>query len=79
MGRAVPTCPGEPGPFAAEFDSTDSVVARTGVEALAADQVLTEGDRLADDFADASAIMGPELLQLRRAANTGQRSASRAA
>jgi len=32
-----------------------------------------------DDFADASAMMGPELVQLRRAANTGQRSASRAA
>jgi hypothetical protein len=77
-----PRCPDlsrRAGPFAAEFDSTDSVVARTGIEALAADQVLTEGDRLADDFADASAMMAPELLQLRRAANTGQRSASRAA
>jgi hypothetical protein len=35
------------GPFAAKFDGTDSVVARTEVEALAADRVLTEGDRLA--------------------------------
>jgi len=81
--RHGPRCPDlsrRAGPFAAKFDGTDSIVARTGVEALAADQVLTEGDCLAGRFRRrASAMMGPELLQLRRAANTGQRSASRAA
>src|SRR5262245_26482306 len=46
-GRTVPTYPGEPDPFAATLDGTDSVVARTEAEALAADRMLTEGDRLA--------------------------------
>jgi len=51
--RHGPRCPDlsrRAGAFAAKFDGTDSVVARTEVEALVADRVLTEGDRLAGRF-----------------------------
>jgi hypothetical protein len=46
--RHGPRCPDlsqRAGPFAAKFDGTDSAVAEAEVEALAAAQVLTEGDR----------------------------------
>jgi hypothetical protein len=49
--RHGPRCPDlsrRAGAFAAKFDGTDSVVARTEVEALAADQVLTRTTGLID-------------------------------